>query len=452
MNLRHFRLTGVISILVSSAAAQTFFAPGGTVGTSTTGGVGIGTSTPGSSSMLDVYQAASRTNAVIFEVNNADSLIGYSYGIWLKNRNATNGNYTSLLNWDANQNGNAWIDFINVDHTTPKGQLAFSTRNGGNYSRRMVIDENGNVGIGTATPVNKFEIASGVSGNFNGLHIYNNDGSSAAAAYSASLSLGRSASHTEARLTASNETDGTFANGYLAFSTRFNEAVVERLRIASTGNVGIGTTGPGSLLHLRGAAGTGAPVIGGGALYLQDSGGAGNNGGAVLFGASQGYFAGIKGLIGDGTQNTTGDLAIFTRNLYSDANLTERVRIASNGNVGIGTPTPAQKLSVNGAIRAKEVIVDTGWSDYVFDESYELKALSETEAFIKSEKHLPGIPSASEVAEHGISVGEMQAKLLAKIEELTLHVIAQGKDLTELKSENHNLRNRVVELETHTAP
>ena len=100
-----------------------------------------------------------------------------------------------------------------------------------------------------------------------------------------------------------------------------------------------------------------------------------------------------------------------------------------SGNVGIGTTNPTQKLSVNGTVRAKEVIVDSGWSDYVFDESYKLKALSETEAFIKAEKHLPGIPSAQDVAEHGISLGEMQAKLLAKIEELTLHQIEQQKQL-----------------------
>jgi hypothetical protein len=107
----------------------------------------------------------------------------------------------------------------------------------------------------------------------------------------------------------------------------------------------------------------------------------------------------------------------------------ERMRIDSVGNVGIGTTNPTQKLSVNGTVRAKEVIVDSGWSDYVFDESYELKALSETEAFIKAEKHLPDMPSARDVAEHGVSVGEMQAKLLAKIEELTLHVIEQQKQL-----------------------
>jgi hypothetical protein len=101
----------------------------------------------------------------------------------------------------------------------------------------------------------------------------------------------------------------------------------------------------------------------------------------------------------------------------------------SMGNVGIGTTNPTQKLSVSGTVRAKEVIVDSGWSDYVFDKSYKLKALSDTEAFIKAEKHLPGLPSAREVAEHGVSVGEMQAKLLAKIEELTLHQIEQEKRL-----------------------
>jgi hypothetical protein len=115
------------------------------------------------------------------------------------------------------------------------------------------------------------------------------------------------------------------------------------------------------------------------------------------------------------------------------------------GNVGIGTTNPTQKLSVNGTVRAKEVVVDTGWSDFVFDEGYKLKALSDTEAFVKAEKHLPGIPTAKEVAEHGISVGEMQAKLLAKIEELTLHQIAQDKRTAALEKENVELRSRINE-------
>lgn len=128
----------------------------------------------------------------------------------------------------------------------------------------------------------------------------------------------------------------------------------------------------------------------------------------------------------------------------------------TNGNVGIGTTTPDAKLAVNGTIHAKEVVVDTSsaaWSDYVFAPGYRLAPLSEVERHIKAEKHLPGIPSAAEVAERGISVGEMQAKLLAKIEELTLHVIEQEKrtqaqavGMAALLAENAELRARVDAL------
>ena len=118
-----FRSVATASLALLSAAgisAQTNSFP-------ITGNVGIGTTTP-CYGVLDVYQSAARSNAAMIEINNADTLVGYCYGIWLKNRNATAGNYTSIVNWDAAQNGNAWIDFINVDHTTPKGQLAFVTR------------------------------------------------------------------------------------------------------------------------------------------------------------------------------------------------------------------------------------------------------------------------------------------------------------------------------------
>jgi hypothetical protein len=117
-----------------------------------------------------------------------------------------------------------------------------------------------------------------------------------------------------------------------------------------------------------------------------------------------------------------------------------KLTILASGNVGIGTIDPAQKLAVNGTIRAKDIIVDTGWSDYVFDRNYRLADLDEVEAHIKAEGHLPGIPSAREVADHGVSLGEMQAMLLAKIEELTLHQIAQAKELSLLKAENAQLR------------
>jgi hypothetical protein len=105
-----------------------------------------------------------------------------------------------------------------------------------------------------------------------------------------------------------------------------------------------------------------------------------------------------------------------------------------SGNVGIGTSSPSEKLSVNGNISTKKLIVtQLGWSDYVFDTKYKLRSLSSLESFIKKHNHLPELPSAKEVAEKGISVGDNQALLLKKIEELTLYVIQQQKEINNLK-------------------
>jgi hypothetical protein len=101
---------------------------------------------------------------------------------------------------------------------------------------------------------------------------------------------------------------------------------------------------------------------------------------------------------------------------------------------------------VNGRIRAKEVIVDTNWSDYVFAKDYKLASLSEVEQHIQQQGHLPGVPSATEVAEKGVSVGDMQAVLLAKVEELTLHLIAQEKHQAAQEQEIARLRAEVQQL------
>nr|WP_068890590.1 hypothetical protein [Pedobacter panaciterrae] len=114
------------------------------------------------------------------------------------------------------------------------------------------------------------------------------------------------------------------------------------------------------------------------------------------------------------------------------------ITIENSGNVGIGTEdTKGYKLAVNGKIRAQEIKVETAnWPDYVFSKNYQLPSLQETEQHIKDKGHLPGIPSAEKVKTNGIDLGEMNAKLLQKIEELTLYLIDLKKDNDQEKIRN----------------
>ncbi len=119
----------------------------------------------------------------------------------------------------------------------------------------------------------------------------------------------------------------------------------------------------------------------------------------------------------------SGNWSLNNQNVYYNA-----------GNVGIGTTTPDEKLAVNGNIHAKEVRVDlNNWPDYVFTKAHDLPSLKEVESYIKTKGHLPNIPSAKEVEEEGIQLGEMNAKLLEKIEELTLYVLQQQQKIEKLE-------------------
>jgi hypothetical protein len=118
------------------------------------------------------------------------------------------------------------------------------------------------------------------------------------------------------------------------------------------------------------------------------------------------------------------------------------------GNLGIGTTTPTERLTVNGKIKANEIRVDgNGQPDYVFDEGYKVSTLQELESYIKVNKHLPEIPSAAEAAKNGIALGAMNKLLLKKIEELTLHLIEKDKELKGQLKINKDFEARLLKLE-----
>ena len=115
------------------------------------------------------------------------------------------------------------------------------------------------------------------------------------------------------------------------------------------------------------------------------------------------------------------------------------VIVDQKGDVGIGTYTPDEKLTVNGTMHAKEVKVDLNGSvapDYVFKEDYDLRSLESLKAIIQEKGHLPNIPSAKEMEADGINLKEMNLKLLEKIEELTLYVIDQNERIKKLEQQD----------------
>ena len=232
-----------------------------------------------------------------------------------------------------------------------------------------------------------------------------------------------------------------------AFDLIFKTNGIERMRaLSSNGFVGIGTAAPAQKLHLQDGVllltgsvpGVGGPQIMWGATAAVPSWGV-----EYVAGASAGLnfwrpFAAGNPNPGNNflfLSDATGNVGINTNNT--------KAKLTVNGNVMIGDPAtlnlPAgYKLYVETGILTEKVKVavknTANWSDYVFAKDYQLKKLEEVEKYIAANKHLPNVPSADEVVKEGIDLGKMDAKLLEKIEELTLYIIELNKKVKVLEN------------------
>lgn len=235
----------------------------------------------------------------------------------------------------------------------------------------------------------------------------------------------------------------------------------ERMRITDDGRVGIGTNDPQrpfevkswgqvvgqftgetqTTLDILSTANTGAGEIDGNALirFLNQSGSTLHGSWMAGMDAEDDYKFKIAPLVSSEWLGAStfviqpdGKIGIGTNDPKDNLHVWGKTRIGEKGVTGTHSD---YKLAVDGKIAAKELIIleATNWADFVFDEEYELMPLEEVAGSIKANKHLPGIPSAQEVRQNGVNILEMQAKLLQKIEELTLYVIEQQEKIKSLE-------------------
>ncbi len=364
----------------------------GNIYNSNTGNVGIGTNNP-------FYKLDVRGDGSFYIGSKIDYLP--AQGSYYFTSGALNLSSPNLINYPAGIENNVLaIDGNQIQsyvRSIDDGSIS-------DYATAMSLNAlGGNLGIGTNTALANAKLTIQTDANFStGLLIRNPSNSIEFKTYLGGPANGNAISM------------GTTGNNPFVLYTNSSN----RLFIHGNGNLGIGT----DVLDANTKLTLQTPTDNYSALSLS------NPSGSAKFNAFIGGSA-------NGNSISLGTPGAMPLVFYTNG--ANRIYINSSGNVGIGTDNPTYKLSVNGNVRSKEVVVESGWADFVFDKKYNLLPLLEVEKYINKNKHLPNIPSAEEIQTNGLKVGELQTKMMQKIEELTLYVIELKKEIELLKEKNN---------------